>query len=99
MRIRKARLSDAKNISQMICSTIRIVNSGDYSKIQIKVWLNSNTTKKVKESIKNPNKLIFVATDYGGISGVASINLKENELGSLYIRHNIHKKGIGTMLL
>ncbi|MBI4452125.1 GNAT family N-acetyltransferase [Candidatus Woesearchaeota archaeon] len=99
MKIRKARLRDARRISRLMCDTIRLVNSKNYSQNQIKVWVNSNTTTKIKESINNSNKLIFVATDNGKIAGVASLNLKEMELGSLYIKHNIHKKGIGTRLL
>lgn len=99
MRIRKARLIDAQAVSRLICNTIKFVNSKNYSRNQIKAWLNSDTTAKIKESIKNSNKLIFIATDKSRIVGVASLNLKEKELGSLYVGYDIHKKGVGTMLL
>src|SRR3989344_6903603 len=99
MRIRKARFSDAQTISKMMRNTIRLVNSRDYSKLQVKAWLKSDRIKSVKESLNNPDRMIFVATENGKIAGVASMNLKDRELGSLYIRHNIHKKGIGTRLL
>ena len=83
----------------MMRDTIRLVNSRDYSKIQIKAWLNADKIKKVKESINNPSKLVFVAIDDDGILGIASFNLKDKELGSLYIKYNCHEKGIGTKLL
>ncbi|MBI2559129.1 GNAT family N-acetyltransferase [Candidatus Woesearchaeota archaeon] len=99
MNIRKAKLADAQTISKIMCDTIKYSNSKDYTPNQIKVWLNTNNVAKVKERIKNPDKVTFIILDDNKIVGTSTLNLKERELGSLYVKHRVHSKGIGTKLL
>lgn len=99
MNIRRAKLADAPIISRIICNTIKYANSKDYTTKEIKVWINANDIAKVKERIKNPDKVTFIILDNNKIVGTSTLNLKERELGSLYVKHNIHNKGIGTKLL
>lgn len=99
MRIRRARLEDANAISRICCDTIKYVNSKDYTQKQIKAWLVANRVGKVREKIKNKTKDVFVLIDKNKILGMASLSLEEDELSSLYVKYNIHSKGIGTKLL
>ncbi len=99
MKIRRARIDDAKAISKICCDTIRYVNSKDYSASQIKAWLTSDRVSNVRNKIKHKKKDVFVIVDKDIILGMGSLSLEEDELSSLYIKHNVSRKGIGTKLL
>ena len=99
MIVRKARLKDAPIISKVMRDTIKIVNSKDYSADKLNIWLNTNRITKIKERTKDTNKINFVAVIHNKVVGVASLYFKEKELGSLYVKHDTHEKGIGTKLL
>ena len=86
-------------ISRICCDTIKYVNSKDYTQKQIEAWLVADRVGKVREKIQNKSKDVFVLIDNNKILGMASLSLEEDELSSLYVKHNIHGKGIGTKLL
>ncbi len=99
MIIRKAELKDAAGIEKIKRDTIRLVNSKDYSADKIRAWMDADSIDKVKEKIVDKTKVTFVAVDRGVILGIASFSLKDGELGFLYVKHDIHKKGVGTKLM
>ena len=96
MKIRKATIVDAREISRVKCYVIKNVNSKDYSPRQIKAWLIGNRTKAVREKLKK-GKLMFVVEESNKIKGVGSLNLDEKEVGSLYVKD--FGKGFGGKLL
>ena len=98
VRIRKAKVEDARAISRIHSNTIRYVNSKDYTPKQIREWIPINRTARIRKLLKE-GKLYFVLIDNDVIVGVSSLMLKESELGSLYVHHKVHGKGYGGRLL
>jgi N-acetylglutamate synthase-like GNAT family acetyltransferase len=97
-KIRRAKLEDASTINRITYNTIKYVNSKDYNKKQTTARL-VNRTKQIKELICDKNKDVFVILKNDKIIGSISLNLKENLLGTLYVKHNEVGKGIGKKLL
>ena len=95
MKIRKATPKDAKEISQLIRSTIEKVNIKDYTKRQVTALVKKNNVEHVLKKIKE--REIFCLTDKGKILG--SISLAENKIGGLFVRYDCLRKGIGEKLL
>ncbi len=96
MKIRKARVKDAKEISKIKRNTFKYIISKDYPKEHIKQFNEKNTTKKIREKIKD-NQDIYCITKNNKILG--TIHLKDNLVGGLYVKHDKIGKGIGTKLL
>ncbi|MCX6803596.1 MAG: GNAT family N-acetyltransferase [Candidatus Diapherotrites archaeon] len=98
MKIRTARVDDAKEISTLMCKTIRRVNSRDHTKRQLRVWLARNSFSIIKSrySIKRAS---FVAVLNNKIAGVGTLYLKSRLLSALYIRYDLQGRGIGSKLL
>lgn len=95
MYIRKFRYSDAVELAKMHRSTIRAVNSKDYSKKQIEVWSSRSTAKRFRTYAKD--RLIFVALDKNNIIGF--IEFKDNEVKALYVHKDYIRKNVGRRLL
>jgi len=95
MIIRKAKPKDARKISNLRIKTIQKINGRDYNKKQIRILVNKNKPKNIIEKIKNRN--MFCLINKNRILGV--INLEENKIGGLFIRHNCVGKGYGRKLL
>jgi len=96
--IRRAKIEDASVINRITYNTIKYVNAKEYSKKQLSVRL-TNRTKSIKEAIKDKTKDIFVILENDKILGSASLTLKQNLLGTLYINHKYIGKGIGKKIL
>ena len=95
MRIRKAKKSDAKEISKLRINTLKKINSKDYSKEQIAALIKSN---KVNDTIRRMNdRDMFCLLMDNKIIGV--VDLKVNRIGGFYIKSNLINKGYGKIML
>ncbi len=99
MKIRKAKPSDAKEISRLRIKTLTEVNIRTnpdyYSKKQVKDLIEQNTPKRISKKMKERD--MFCITDKSKILGV--IDLKKNEIGGLFVRGDYIKQGIGRKLI
>ena len=98
MKIRKARLTDAIELSRMHKGTIRNVNKHDYSPKQIKVWSSRTNVHRFRNS--HNLAIRYVAVEGGQIVGYSDFK-KENpeNFWGLYVHKNHLGKGIGSRLL
>lgn len=98
MRIKKARLQDAKELSVLRKATIRTTNKHDYTPAQIALWSKRWNTKdfvKVFDQL-----LLYVAVEGGKIIGYAEImKVRPEEMGGLYVHKDFVRTGVGTKLM
>lgn len=99
MIIRKTKIEDAKEISELVINTIKDVNSKDINEQQFKGWLKSNTLEKMKEKLAQKSRNRFVIIDNDEIVGYLAMFLEDSSLASLYIKHDVISKGYGKKLL
>ena len=95
MKFRKARINDAKEISILRKNTIKKVNGWDINKKEMKYLMNNNKPKIIADKIKNRD--MFCLIDNNKIIG--TVDLHNNEIGSVFVRYNFVKKGIGTKMM
>ena len=95
MKIRKARLKDAKEIAKLRKDTFKNINSKDYPKEHIKIFNKKNSLKNTLIKIKE--KDMFCIVEKNKILG--TVYLDNDLIGGLYVKHNIIRQGIGTKLL
>ena len=98
MRIRKANLQDAKELSVLRKGTIRTINKNDYTPEQIALWSKRWNTKDFVKL--HDQLLLYVAVEEGKIIGYAEImKEKPEEMGGLYVHKDFVGKGVGTKLM
>ncbi len=98
MRIRVATIGDAVEISRLHKSTIRTINSRDYSPEDIEVWSKRTNTRRMRSS--HPFAVRAVAVEKGKIVGFADLSKDDpGRLWGLYVHKNHQGKGIGSRLL
>lgn len=95
MKIRRVKKNEAKEIAKLRRETFRNINGRDYSKKNILAFNKKNTSRKILEKIKK--RKMFCLVDKNVILGV--IDLEQNKIGGLFVKHNYLRKGIGTKLL
>ncbi len=98
MNIRRAEIKDAERISQIICDTIRFINSKDYGPEQLKVWLDKNDISSTRDKLER-GRTFFVLIENEKIVGVGALDIEKNKLTGLYVDYKIQSKGIGSQLL
>lgn len=97
--IRKLDPEDVKAVVRLMRDTIRIVNRKDYTQKQIEVWSSKNTARRLSKKVQEVSALRIVAVFDGKIVGTACLKFQGNELTGLYVKHDMHGKGIGSRLL
>lgn len=97
MKIRKAKPEDYRKIANLRKKTFNEINAktGDYTKEQIEILNKKNPPKRILEKMQE--RKMFCLIDKGKILGV--VDLKDNKIGGLFIRHNYIRTGLGTKLL
>jgi len=95
MKIRRAKPSDAKEISILRRKTIEKINSKDYPKSVIKFLKRKNSESEILKRIKE--RELFVAIEDKKIIGTA--DLEGNKIGGVFIRTDRIGKGIGKKLM
>jgi len=99
MKIRKAKISDAKKISDMITNNIDLVTSKKYSKKQILAMKEYASEKNIKKYIKNKKWEVFVAIEKDKI--IWTITFEGNLVFSPYVTtsKNFVKDPMGSKML
>ena len=95
MRIRKAKLKDAEEISKLRIENIKNIVSKSYGKKWTNKLLGWNSIEHTRNHIKNKN--VFCMVEKNKIIGC--VDLDGEKLGGLYIKSNLVNKGIGKKLL
>ncbi|MBU0978174.1 MAG: GNAT family N-acetyltransferase [Nanoarchaeota archaeon] len=95
MRILKAKISDAKKISTMRKKNIERILSGYYKKEVIQKLLEKNSVKYLKPKIKE--REMFCIWENKTLLG--TVDLKDNKIGGLFIKHDQINKGYGKELM
>jgi len=94
MKIRRAELGDVKKISQLKKKTIEIINT-EYNKKQLNVLRKDYSIENIKKNVES--REVFCLVDGEDILGVT--DLKNDKIGSLFVRHDSVGKGYGGKLL
>ncbi len=98
MRIRRATLEDAKELSALRKATIQNINKHDYSPKQIAVWSKKADPKRFRET--HPIAVRYVAVENGKITGFADFKKENPEiLLAMYVHKDHIGKGVGSKLL
>jgi putative acetyltransferase len=94
MSIRKARPSDAQEITELRKNSFEKVNQ---LSPQLQIALrNKNTPERIIEKMKNREMFCMISPD-GKIMG--TVDLTGNEIGGVFVRHDLINQGIGTQLM
>ncbi len=96
MRIRRARKADAREISNLRRKTLINVNGKDYAKEQIDYFMEIASPEKISENI-SMRDMFCIVNNENEIMGV--VDLKDNKIGGLFVKHDQIGKNIGTKLL
>lgn len=98
MRIRRARIEDAAELSRLHKSTIRHVNAMDYDDAQVRVWSKRTSAKRFRES--HDMAVRFVAVEGDRIIGFGDFKKDDPEtFWGLYVHKDHLGRGIGTALM
>ncbi|HRZ85381.1 MAG TPA: GNAT family N-acetyltransferase [Candidatus Paceibacterota bacterium] len=95
MKIIKAKIKDAEEISKLRLNTIKNIVSKSYGKKWTNKLIEWNSVEHIKNHIKNRDT--FCMVEKNKILGC--IDLEGEKLGGLYIKYNLIGKGIGKKLL
>lgn len=95
MKIRKFSEDDARKLSYLIRKTLIEVNSRDYPKSVIDNLIRNNSPKKIIERAKQRD--IYVVVD--GEKILATANLGDNVIYTVFVNPKYHGKGIGRTLI
>jgi len=95
MKIRKAKLEDAKIISVLRKATFELVNSKEYNSLQVKDLIDNSNLDKMIEKIRS--REMFCLVDGRKILG--AVDLDGDKIAGVVIRKNYLRRGIGTKLM
>jgi len=95
MKIRKAKLNDAKRASLMVGKTLEEINSKDYNTSQIEVFKEKNTVEEIRKRIKESDMYLAFAGD----KLVGSVAFHNKRFWQLYVRPSFVGKGVGSALM
>ena len=102
MKIRKAKIKDAKGIVETHHDAIHNTAKADYDKKTLNAWhegVTKSRIEKTKRILIDKKEEIFVCDDNGKIVGFSSIIPDINEFRAVYVRTSYGNKGIGSKLL
>ena len=99
MKIRKARVSDARRMVDINRTTIRKVNSKDYPARTIEKWTSLFSTKRMRRSTEKKDRKYFVVEHNGRVIGFVQINLELRIIKAIYVDYRFIGRGAGRTLL
>lgn len=102
MKVRKAKINDAKGIVEVHYDAVHNTASADYPANVLNAWHGGVTEpriEKIRKVIQGSDEEIFVCEHDGKIIGFSSIVPEFNELRAVYVCHEHGKKGVGAKLL
>lgn len=97
MKLRKYESYDCVILAELFYNTVHIVNSVDYTKIQLDVWATGNVNiSDWDKSFSEHNTVI--AEEYGNIVGFGDMD-NNGYLDRLYVHSDYQRKGIATAIV
>jgi len=96
MRFRKAKIEDAAELARLHRTTIRTVNSQDYSEDVIEGWVGKSTAKTFRDF--HDKSIRFVAVENEKIIAFGELVKETGNLGAMYVHKDWIGKGIGKKL-
>ncbi len=96
MKIREFREEDAEEVSDLVISALREVNSRDYPDEVIEMLAGGNSPEKILG--KAEKRLVLVAEEDGEVVGTASLK-RDGGVQSVFVRLDRAGEGIGSALM
>jgi len=97
IRVRRARLDDARRIRDLHVRSIRVLCRHHYTPRQIAAWSGDRRPAAYRRAMTSRRQVMFVAEDRGRLVGFASIG--KNHVYAVYVHARRPRQGIGTRLL
>ena len=95
MKIKKARIKDAKKISLLRRKTLREINKNDYPRVFLQFLIDKNSIQGVIKKMRKGD--MFCAWD--GKTLLGTVEWGDNKVKGLYIKKSELGKGIGNILM
>lgn len=95
MKIIRAKIEQAEEISKLRVGAIKKFNSAENSLEEMEFLMKRNTPEMIEEKIDKRD--VFVAVENGKVIG--AIELNDNEITALYVDSEKTRKGIGSKLI
>src|SRR3989344_614497 len=95
MKIRRATLEDAEEITQLRADSFERINGEEYPKELILSLKQKNTSEILKEKLKDREMFCLV----NGKEILGTVALKGKEITSLFVKYTKVRQGIGTKLI
>ena len=98
--IREANISDARQCSEVLCSSIRKLCTADHNGDEqlILEWIGNKTEENMQKSILNKDTKFFVAVRENEIQGVGAISFPD-EVSLMYVSPKSRYIGISRAIL
>lgn len=96
MHIRLSKLSDARALARLHRSTIRSINSADYSPTIIRSWTSRSTAKRFRHLLSTCIR--YVAIENEMIMGFGELIGESGEIHGMYVHKDWIGKGIGKKI-
>lgn len=93
MKVRFYQKGDAKRLEKLFYDTIRNVNLGDYTQLQVEAWAPDKRDINEWET-SFENKLVFVAEENGQLAGFGELE-NDGHIGRFYVAKEYIGKGVG----
>ncbi|RKD30513.1 GNAT family N-acetyltransferase [Thermohalobacter berrensis] len=97
IKVRRANMSDIKEIMELFYDTVHNINIKDYSKEQVNAWAPKNfEVAKFQKFVKE--NIFFVAEHKGRIVGFGDLD-KDGYLNCLYTHKDFQNRGAGSKIV
>lgn len=96
--ITKASFDDVEEICATQMAAIEDLRGKDYSDQEIHAWAATAGLQNAINSLKDPDKYIYVARDKNGMV-VGFCGLRDNQITDVYVDPDVAGNGIGSTLL
>ena len=97
IRVRRARLDDARRIRDLHVRSIRVLCRHHYTPRQIAAWSGGRRPAAYRRAMASGRQVMFVAEDGRRLVGFASIG--KNHVYAVYVHARRPRQGIGARLL
>ena len=102
MKIRRAKIKDAKSIVEVHYDAIHNIAKADYGPQILESWhrgVTENSIEKMRQVLSSDKEEVFVCEDNDRILGFGSMVPDYNEVRAIYVCKSHGNNGIGTNLL
>lgn len=97
--LRPARLDDCEHIFNAHEYAVRYTCARSYDTTVLAAWLALLSAQSYADTLRNPDKALWIVDYKGHIQGFFQLDLREAQLDALYVHPFVHNQGLGTALL